>query len=135
MKKRILVALAVSGVVFASVFGMAATLGVTTEELSAGSADLGPCDTDGIDISYEVAYVSTLPGYAVNQVDVTGVDDAACAGQTLAFTVVNSANAQIVSDTVAIAAGTTDYSFTAPTDFTVFSAQNAENIHAIIHTP
>ena len=117
---------------------MAASLGVTTEALSAGTADLGPCDTTGVTVDYDVAYSSTLPGYAVTDVRISGIDHAACAGQSVAFTVVNAANGAMVSGTKAITAGNANYSFTSlggTPDFTAFSAQNAENIHAIIHTP
>jgi hypothetical protein len=59
-------------VVFASTYGFAATLGLTTSGLGAGSAVVAACGT-GIQASYTTAYASGIPGYAVNQVNLASI--------------------------------------------------------------
>jgi hypothetical protein len=63
-------------VVFASTYGFAASLGLTTSGLGAGSAVVASCGT-GIQASYTTAYAATIPGYAVSQVNLASIP-AAC---------------------------------------------------------
>ena len=63
-------------VVFASTYGFAASLGLTTSGLGAGSAVVASCGT-GIQAAYTTAYASGVPGYAVSQVNLSSIP-AAC---------------------------------------------------------
>lgn len=63
-------------VVFASTYGFAASLGMTTSGLGAGSSVVAACGS-GIQASYTTAYASGVPGYAVSQVNLAGIP-AAC---------------------------------------------------------
>lgn len=62
--------------VFGGVYGFAASLGLTTNGLGAGSAVVASCGT-GIQAAYTTAYASGIPGYAVSQVNLSSIP-AAC---------------------------------------------------------
>jgi hypothetical protein len=83
MKKKTLFAFVLALTIFGAVYGFAATLNIGTNQLSAGNATVASCETVGTPTAtYSVAYDSTLPGYKVSQVTVTGID-AACVGKTV----------------------------------------------------
>lgn len=59
-------------VVFASTYGFAASLGLTTNGLGAGSSVVVACGT-GINAAYTTAYASSIPGYSVSQVNLSAI--------------------------------------------------------------
>ena len=63
-------------VVFASTYGFAASLGLSSSGLGAGSAVVASCGS-GIQAAYTTAYASGIPGYAVSQVNLSAIP-AAC---------------------------------------------------------
>ncbi len=83
MKKKTLFAFVLALTIFGAVYGFAATLNVGTNQLSAGNAAVASCETVGTPTAtYAVAYDSSLPGYKVSLVTVTGID-AGCIGKTV----------------------------------------------------
>jgi len=93
---------AVTAVALASAsFGAAATLGgVTARNLSAGSAAVASCDSDGVGITY------TTSGSTVTGLTVTGIA-AGCSGGQLTVVLSNSAGASIGAGGPATVSGTT----------------------------
>lgn len=73
---KMVVAAVAAFVVFAGVYGFAASLGMTSNGLGAGSAVVASCGT-GINAAYTTAYASGIPGYAVSQVNLSAIP-AAC---------------------------------------------------------
>jgi hypothetical protein len=73
---KIVVAAVISSVVFAGVYGFAASLGLTSSGLGAGSAVVAACGT-GINAAYTTTYSSSIPGYSVSQVNLSAIP-AAC---------------------------------------------------------
>jgi hypothetical protein len=73
---KIVVAAVVASIAFAGVYGFAASLGLTTSGLGAGSAVVASCGT-GIQAAYTTAYASGISGYAVSQVNLSSIP-AAC---------------------------------------------------------
>lgn len=68
--RRIIVLLAFATLAGALVFGAAAALNVSSNNLGSGSADVASCDTDGIDVQYDLnATDPTL----VDSVTLTGI--------------------------------------------------------------
>ena len=59
-------------VVFASTYGFAASLGMTSSGLGAGSSVVAACGT-GINAAYTTAYSSSIPGYSVSQVNLSSI--------------------------------------------------------------
>jgi ribose 5-phosphate isomerase RpiB len=73
---KMVVAAVIASIVFAGVYGFAASLGLTSSGLGAGSAVVAACGT-GINAAYTTTYSSTIPGYSVSQVNLTAIP-AAC---------------------------------------------------------
>lgn len=59
-------------VVFASTYGFAASLGLTTSGLGAGSSVVSACGT-GINAAYTTTYSSSIPGYSVSAVNLSAI--------------------------------------------------------------
>jgi hypothetical protein len=73
---KLLLASAVALIAFGGVYGFAASLGITTSGLGAGSAVVAACGS-GTQVAYTTAYASSIPGYAVSQVNLSSIP-AAC---------------------------------------------------------
>ena len=73
---KLLFAAVVSSLVFAGVYGFAASLGLTSSGLGAGSAVVAACGT-GINAAYSTTYSASIPGYSVSQVNLSAIP-AAC---------------------------------------------------------
>jgi hypothetical protein len=71
MTKMIIAAVA-AFLVFAGVYGFAASLGLTSNGLGAGSAVVAACGT-GINAAYSTTYASSIPGYSVSQVNLSAI--------------------------------------------------------------
>lgn len=108
MKKRLVIGALVLGTVFTTVFGFAATLGVTGTDLGAGNAAVASCDTDGVTTSYGNDWDTTDKRYEVTSVTINGIADA-CDGKTLKVALTDSTNVRLGdgSVTVPTGAGTT----------------------------
>src|SRR5713226_1199729 len=97
MFKRIAVALIVGGLVFGGVFGLAASLGVSTNTLGAGNASVASCQSATLTATYATSYDSTIPGYKVGVVTVNGLDTGAgkCASKSFRVTLINGSNTSL----------------------------------------
>jgi hypothetical protein len=69
---KLVLAAVVASVVFAGVYGFAASLGLGSSDLTAGNAVVSSCGT-GIQAAYSTAYSATLPGYSVTQVNLSSI--------------------------------------------------------------
>jgi len=94
-QKKTLFALLLALTVFGAVYGFAATLNVGTNQLSAGNATVASCQASGTPTgTYTVAYDSSIGGYKVSGVTVTGID-AGCATKTVSVTLTGSAGSNL----------------------------------------
>jgi hypothetical protein len=94
-KKKTLFALLLALTIFGAVYGFAATLNVGTNQLSAGNASVASCQATGSPTgTYSVAYDSTLGGYKVSGVTVTGIDTN-CNGKSISVTLTGAASAAL----------------------------------------
>ena len=80
-------------VVFASTYGFAASLGLTTSGLGAGNAVVAACGT-GIQAAYTTAYASGVPGYAVSQVNLSSIP-VACQSKSYRIQLTGAAGAAV----------------------------------------
>lgn len=102
MRRRLILALVIGSVVFATVVGMAAALGpVTAENLGAGNSVVASCDTDGVSVSYSTSYDGTDGRYEVTGVTVDGIANT-CDGQTLTVALADSAGALLTEGSVTV---------------------------------
>jgi hypothetical protein len=130
--KRALVALGVGSVIFASVYGLAASLSVSSSSLGAGNASVAACQSTTLTSSYATAYNASTPGYNVGVVTVNGLDTTAghCASKAFKITLVNSSNTSLGEVT-----GTTPASgasFTADFTSATVSAASVTGVHVLI---
>ncbi len=94
MKKKTLFAFVLALTIFGAVYGFAATLNLTTNQLSAGNATVASCQATTPVASYAVAYDSTLGGYKVGTITVTSLD-AACASKAISVTLTGAAGVNL----------------------------------------
>lgn len=73
---KMVIAAVAAIVVFASTYGFAASLGLSSSGLGAGSSVVAACGS-GIQAAYTTAYAAGIPGYAVSQVNLSAIP-AAC---------------------------------------------------------
>jgi hypothetical protein len=69
---KLVLAAVVASIVFAGVYGFAASLGLTSSSLGAGNAVVASCGS-GIQAAYTTAYSSSLPGYSVSAVNLSSI--------------------------------------------------------------
>jgi len=96
LRKRVVLALVASATVFGAVFAFAASLNVASANLSAGNQSVISCDSDGVSTTYTTTYDSSIPGYKVSGVTVTGIASG-CDGKTVAITLTGSGNSSLAS--------------------------------------
>jgi hypothetical protein len=90
-KTQMVVAALAAVIVFASTYGFAASLGITSSALGAGNAIVAACGT-GITASYTTAYSASIPGYSVSQVNLASIP-AACQGKSYKIQLTGAAGA------------------------------------------
>jgi uncharacterized membrane protein (UPF0136 family) len=131
--RRAAVAVLVGGVVFGAVYGLAASLGVSSKSLGAGNASVSACQSGTLTASYAVSYDSSLPGYKVGVVTVSGLDTTSptnCASKAFRVTLTNSSNASLAEVTgTTPASGTT---FTADFTSSGVLASSVTGVHVSI---
>lgn len=102
MRRRTVLALIVSLMVFGSLYAMAASLGgITSDSVGADSAVVASCDTNGVTAAYVAAWDATDERYEITTVTVGGVADT-CDGRTLSVNLTDPTGAQIGSGTLVI---------------------------------
>ncbi len=95
--KRAVTALLAGGAVFVGATAFAASLGVDSNNLGAGSSDVLACQdatTAPVNVEYNVSYDDTLDGYRVDSIDVTDVL-ASCVGQLASVTLLDESDGAI----------------------------------------
>jgi hypothetical protein len=115
-RNRLLIAVIVGVMVFATVFAVAATLSVTPSSLGAGTGTVSSCDTNGVATSFDTTYSAAAGGYEVSTVHVAGIATPGCDGLTLRVTLVGAGDASLAEQTTALgtpATSPTDVSFAA----------------------
>ena len=126
-KKKLVFGLAVGAAAFAAVFAMAASLGVGSNSLGAGNADVASCDDDGVDQAYTTTYAAGVPGYAVGTVEITGIDPA-CDTFDIKATLLDGSGASLTEVTGTVATGGT-HSFNVTDEV---AASDVEDIAVVI---
>lgn len=125
-------AIPVATVIFGAVYGLAASLGVSSGSLGAGNSAVASCQSTTLTMGYATAYSAALPGYAIGVVTANGLDTTAghCASKAFKVTLVNGSNASLGEVTGTTPASGT--SFTA--DFTSANvpAASVTGVHVVI---
>lgn len=140
--KRLLLALFVGGAVFGTVYGLAASLGVTTKTLGSGSSVVAGCQVTSLTASYATTYDSAIPGYKVGVVTVSGLDTTSstnCASKAFKVTLTGpgASNVSLGEITGTTPANgtlfTADFTTPAPPGLTAaVAAANVTGVHVLI---
>lgn len=116
---KMTLAVIASVTVFGSVYGFAASLGVSSTGLGADNKVVASCGS-GMSFAYTTSYDSAIPGYAVNGISLTSIPSG-CWNKTLAVTFTDSSNNALGSQVTATlpASGTTSSVSITPTSNTI----------------
>ena len=121
-KRRMLFALVLALTIFGAVYGFAATLSVGSNSLSAGNVAVASCQTTGTPTgTYTTAYDSTVPGYKVATVVVTGLDTANCNGKAISVTL-TGASAVNLATIIGVVPSSGNLTLTPPASPTISAA-------------
>lgn len=104
---KLVLATVASVTVFGSVYGFAASMGISTSGLGADNKVVAACGS-GMTFAYTTSYYSSLPGYSVNGISLSNIP-AGCLNKSLAVTFSDGSNAALGSQVTATlpASGTT----------------------------
>jgi hypothetical protein len=133
--KRTVLAIVIGTVVFGTVYGLAASLGVNSQTLGAGNSSVAACQSGSLTATYAVVYDATIPGYKVGAVTVTGLDTTSstnCGSKAFKVTLTGPGAS---SASLAQVTGTTPGSgitFTADFTSTATPAANVTGVHLVI---
>lgn len=120
--KRVIAALFAGVLTFGSVYGLAASLNLTSDSLGAGTAVVASCQAATLNATYTSTYSAAAPGYTVGTVTVTGLA-ATCWTKAYKITLSGAANASLGEAT-----GTT------PSSGTTFAATFSPALSATLIT-
>jgi len=130
-----MLALVIGAIVFGTVYGFAASLGVGSKTLGAGTSAVAACQSGTLTASYATSYDSTIPGYKVGITTVNGLDTTSatnCASKAFRVTLTGpgASNASLAEVTGTTPASGT--SFTADFTSSNIPAANITGIHIVI---
>lgn len=92
--KRTLAALVIGTITFSGVYGLAASLNLTSDSLGADTATVAACQAGALDATYTSSYSATTPGYTLGTVTVSGLA-ATCYGMAYRITLSGAGNASL----------------------------------------
>lgn len=98
VKKKIILPVVAAATVFGGVYGLAASLGLTSDSLGAGQAVVAACQATPMNATYTSTYSATTPGYNTTTVTITGLASG-CYGKAYRVTVSDSSNTSLAEST------------------------------------
>jgi hypothetical protein len=127
--KRLLIALGIGAIAFGGIFGLAASLNVTSATLGAGTAAVAACQTDPVSVSYTPTYSSTATaGYRATTVTVGGLAST-CLNKSFKVTLTGAGDASLGEQTGTTPASGTSQDLT----FSGVSAASVTGVHVTIY--
>jgi len=128
--RRTVLGLIIAILVFAGVYGLAASLNVSSSTLGAGSSAVAACQTGTLSVSYTPAYSATVPGYAATSVSVGNIDTTttACGGKAIRVTLTDASNASLGESTGTVPTSGSSMTFT----LSGVSASSVAGVHVAI---
>lgn len=109
--KRLFAAAIIAVVSFSAVYGLAASLNLSSDGLGAGTASVAACQSGTLTATYSTSYSATTPGYAVGTVTVTGLA-ATCYSKAYRVTLYDSGGALLGEATGTTPASGTSFNAT-----------------------
>src|SRR5205823_4606551 len=96
-------------ITFGAVYGLAASLNLTSDSLGAGTAVVAACQAGTLNATYTSTYSAGTPGYTVGTVTVSGLA-ATCYSKAYKITLSTTANASLGEATGTTPASGTSFS-------------------------
>jgi hypothetical protein len=130
--KRFLIAIAVSATVFGGIYGLAASLSVTSSTLGAGTVAVAACQSTAINVTYTPTYDATATaGYDATTVTLNGLDTAAnkCGSKSFKVTLTGASDASLSEEVGTLPSTGTTHGIT----FTNVSAAAVTGVHVTIY--
>lgn len=109
--KRIVAALVAGLITFGGIYGLAASLNLTSDTLGAGTATVAACQAAALNATYTSTYSATAPGYTVGTVTVTGLASS-CYSKPYKITLSGAGNASLGEATGTTPASGTSFAAT-----------------------
>jgi len=109
--KRLMAAMFAAILTFGLVYGLAASLNLTTDSLGAATNTVAACQAGAMNATYSSSYSTTLPGYSVGTVTVTGLAST-CYSKPYKVTLAGAASASLGEATGTTPASGTSFSAT-----------------------
>ena len=107
--RRVLAALLAGLLTFSVVYGLAASLNLTSDGLGAATTTVAACQATALNATYTSTYSATAPGYTVGTVTVTGLA-ATCYSKAYKVTLSGAAGASLGEATGTTPASGTSFS-------------------------
>jgi hypothetical protein len=109
--KRIMAAMFAAILTFGLVYGLAASLNLTTDSLGAATNTVAACQAGTMNATYSSSYSTSLPGYSVGTVTVTGLAST-CYSKPYKITLAGAASASLGEATGTTPSSGTSFSAT-----------------------
>ena len=109
--KRLMATMFAAILTFGLVYGLAASLNLTTDSLGAATNTVAACQAGAMNATYSSSYSTTLPGYSVGTVTVTGLAST-CYSKPYKITLAGAASASLGEATGTTPASGTSFSAT-----------------------
>jgi hypothetical protein len=109
--KRVLAALFAGLITFGGIYGLAASLNLTSDSLGAGNATVAACQAEALNATYTTSYSAATPGYTVGTVTVTGLAST-CYSKAYKVTLSGAGNASLGEATGTTPASGTSFAAT-----------------------
>jgi hypothetical protein len=103
--KRLMAAVFAGLLTFGGVYGLAASLNLTTDTLGAAQTVVAACQAGAMNATYTSSYAAGTPGYTVGTVTVTGLA-VGCQSKAYKITLSGAANASLGEATGTTGTGT-----------------------------
>lgn len=123
MKKKLILTAVAGATVFGGVYGLAASLNLTSDSLGAGQSVVAACQAGALNATYSSTYAGSVPGYTVTTVTLAGLTSS-CYNKAYRLTLSDGGNASLAETT-----GTTPG--TGSTVAATFSNVNAASITGV----
>ncbi len=109
--KRAFIAGVLGLLTFGSVYGLAASLNLTSDSLGAAQTTVAACQAGAVNATYTSSYSATVPGYTVGTVTVTGLTSS-CYSKAYKITLGGTAGASLGEATGTTPASGTSFAAT-----------------------
>ena len=109
--KRLMAAMFAAILTFGLVYGLAASLNLTTDSLGAATNTVAACQAGAMNATYTSSYSTSLPGYSVGTVTVSGLAST-CYSKPYKITLAGAASASLGEATGTTPSSGTSFSAT-----------------------